>query len=994
MLKLRKTAQSHEDLFIERYEWLLGWSLQLTGHNQEQAEDLLHDAFVQFTLSRPDLNAVQNLEGYLYSMLRNMHVSQIRRAVRTRNRMVSILDHDSAEMGLRAADPHTEYQSRDELQRICHYACVRKETSKAGSVLILRFFHGYYPGEIAKLLRSPRRAVDDWLRIARKEARLHLQNPSRLSLLKKHAGTDGQEDISGESADFLGRLRQVIFRSRRGACLAVAEFDEWSGASPAAAIDCARLAHIASCPDCLDEINKRLGLPPLSERYPIDMIGPDLSAGGQPGKQAGAGQTRRFARMGRRIARDVFEHRPKELQLAVNGFIIGSQSIGSELSEQTLSINLDERVGFVEAFSEQGVRLMYLSVESPPDGPAEQAGRIELSDGRRLDLSINFSDIQPRLAALYYDPLLKPAYAAEKLAALEPAALPAVEAPPARTVIRPQPPRFTFQPRLSLFSLRWWLRPGALTTVIAILLIIALWLVPVRGPAVSASELLRQSVAADEALAGRTDVVIHRVVNLEERRPADDTVMARRRIEIWSNAGRRTAARRVYNDKNEMVAAEWTSPTGPRLVYRREAAQRLKQMPERQIDGLLEAGDAWQLDLSAKDYAGLVGRVDLAEVKERGDTYVINYQINAATNTGRLVKAMLTISRNDLHSIEQVLSVRQKDEIIQYRFAEQSFEPLATEKVAPAVFQIDSQLLGRNAKLSDGVVPAVDSVVTEPPAAGTVAIAALKVDALYELHRAGACLREQPEVTQTAEGALHIQAVVDSEARKRELLRALEATTKTAAAKVEIYTVAEAVNQYMKVPQAPAISRRVEIIKDQIPAYAELRRYFAKSGRADEQSSSDGRAPDGKVDEQIRQFANRVLNQSRAALLHVWALKHYTREVSEAELNRLDAATRARWQAVIREHLQAFEQETRRLGQELQPVFFAGATAESDEPEGTANLWRDVERLFKLASAHDGAVRRALTVSTDSPNELFLKTEPFRKSLKSAERLAARMQDF
>src|SRR5689334_17930091 len=114
MLKLRKTAQSHEDLFIERYEWLLGWSLQLTGHNQEQAEDLLHDAFVQFTLARPDLDAVQNLEGYLYSMLRNMHVSQIRRAVRTRNRMLSILDHDSAEMGLRAVDPHMAYQSCDE----------------------------------------------------------------------------------------------------------------------------------------------------------------------------------------------------------------------------------------------------------------------------------------------------------------------------------------------------------------------------------------------------------------------------------------------------------------------------------------------------------------------------------------------------------------------------------------------------------------------------------------------------------------------------------------------------------------------------------------------------------------------------------------------------------------------------------------------------------------------------------------------------------------
>src|ERR1044071_10135482 len=119
MLKLRNTTYRHEDVFIERYEWLLGWSLQLTDHNQEQAEDLLHDAFVQFTLSRPDLNKVQNMEGYLYGMLRNMQVSQIRRAARARSRVIAILDHDSAEMGLRAVDPHTECQCRDELRRIC-----------------------------------------------------------------------------------------------------------------------------------------------------------------------------------------------------------------------------------------------------------------------------------------------------------------------------------------------------------------------------------------------------------------------------------------------------------------------------------------------------------------------------------------------------------------------------------------------------------------------------------------------------------------------------------------------------------------------------------------------------------------------------------------------------------------------------------------------------------------------------------------------------------
>src|SRR5262245_61056074 len=81
---------SHEDVFLQRYEWLLNWSLQLTRNDVELAEDLVHDAFIQFTLARPDLAAIHNLEGYLYGMLRNMHLSKLRRGARMQSRTISI----------------------------------------------------------------------------------------------------------------------------------------------------------------------------------------------------------------------------------------------------------------------------------------------------------------------------------------------------------------------------------------------------------------------------------------------------------------------------------------------------------------------------------------------------------------------------------------------------------------------------------------------------------------------------------------------------------------------------------------------------------------------------------------------------------------------------------------------------------------------------------------------------------------------------------------
>src|SRR5260370_20502317 len=168
MLNQFKVQPSHEDAFIERYARLMSQALHFTEGDQDRAQDLLHDAFIQFTLVRPDLEAITNLEGYLFVTLRNLRLSQVRRAAHHAHTLGSLASYDSLELGLRARDLRTQIQAQDELRLICNYATTRKETSKAGSILILRFFHGYYPSEAAQILRTPRRVVDNWLRLARR----------------------------------------------------------------------------------------------------------------------------------------------------------------------------------------------------------------------------------------------------------------------------------------------------------------------------------------------------------------------------------------------------------------------------------------------------------------------------------------------------------------------------------------------------------------------------------------------------------------------------------------------------------------------------------------------------------------------------------------------------------------------------------------------------------------------------------------------------------
>src|SRR4029078_3170734 len=106
MLRLTKTAESedHEGMFLRHSSRLRGWALALTNRDHQRAEDLVHDAFVQFTLSRPNINSINNLNGYLYSLLRNLHLSEMRRVDRMQRRALSIVDYDSAELRRRVVD--------------------------------------------------------------------------------------------------------------------------------------------------------------------------------------------------------------------------------------------------------------------------------------------------------------------------------------------------------------------------------------------------------------------------------------------------------------------------------------------------------------------------------------------------------------------------------------------------------------------------------------------------------------------------------------------------------------------------------------------------------------------------------------------------------------------------------------------------------------------------------------------------------------------------
>jgi RNA polymerase sigma factor (sigma-70 family) len=359
----RTTAVTHEDVFIARYHALVLTALRITDGDRAEAEDLVHEAFMRFTLVQPPLDEVQHLDAYLSRMLRNMYTSRIRRRQRASETSLSILDYDSLDIGFHAIDASRQLEVCETLRAACEYGCLRKRSSKTGGVFLLRFFHGYLPSEIASLTRLSSAIVDALVFRARREVKGYIEHPEQLAFI---GGADpikagAKPRTSSIAVDeelphrgFMDELRARIFTDTHQRCWSKKTLREVYADRSAQALSRGDLADLVGCPVCLDAVNALLGLPRLADRWPVDTLGPG-SRGGPPGGGgslgAGPASTGTIA-SGRRRTRAVFEHRPRELRISVNGFVLGSHTVSGDTNELTLSVNLSEPIALIELLSE------------------------------------------------------------------------------------------------------------------------------------------------------------------------------------------------------------------------------------------------------------------------------------------------------------------------------------------------------------------------------------------------------------------------------------------------------------------------------------------------------------------------------------------------------------------------------------------------------------------------------------------------------------------
>ena len=1033
--------ERREQLFTERYEVLLAWAMGLTNQQREAAEDLVQDAFVQFVLGRTRLEEIENIDGYLRRMLRYMHVSRLSRSAQhLHEAALSVADYDSGRLGWTAIEPPRRMQASEELLQICTYACSRKESSRAGSVFILRFFHEYFPTEIAAILNSTRHCVDQWQGLARREAKLFMNEPRRLSFVNARTLSDPRKPKYLKSdCDLMLELRLMIFKSCSGTCLSEIELDEIYNRANSNALTTAKLAHIVSCPECLDLVNKLLGLPLLAQRYRTEAHEPKEPPSNASGGGASGGGPGELSEKFANRLRETHEHKPQELRISVNGSQVSSLKVSSELSELNLNLPTDDPVEFVEISSERGMQLLFFSIDPARPQP-EQWAWIELSDGRSLEAGFG-KEVGPTLHVVYKDPVPAEAFitgdilSANALSsplfvvpALDDFDEPYVGTPDAigkdrswivrlfnkfrhagrevisrETAITTQAealalagtveraPLFNLQ-RLADERTRSWQPLGLIILLVSVIAVAGfLYFKNTVSPTLSAAVILEKASAAESNSRSTADTVKHRIINLEERRSAEGAVVARRKIEIWSNHAKGLRAQRLFDDSNRLIAAAWQKADGSRTVYHHGSRPRPEAPLTTPLNLLLSLENIWQLEPASETFAILTATTADIEVEERLTTYVLTFNKERVIGASRLLQATLTINKSDLHPIEQTLLVQrgsgESGELREYRFAEASSEQIPLPQLAPNIFEVEPELTGGTAepgKPGDWALRDANTnrVLPAPSAsAPPVASAELEVDVTYLLNQEKADRNEQVTLTRSAGGSLRVEGVVETEQRKQEFLRALAPVANNPAVKIEIRSVADAVQR----PANSAIVsiREAEVTESTIAAYDELKAYFEKRAS-------------GSIEEEIRNYTSRMIDHSYQALFQTVELKKVIAPFANVDMRTVTPDARVKWLSMVKGRAGSIERATAVLRREIQPVFFSGAGASASEEaaiHNDAELARAVEQLHKLATANNDAIRSAMTISSKR-SVTALKSAQFWNSLLRAEKLAARIRQY
>lgn len=886
-----------ENLLERYYSQLLKWGAVLTRGDHGLAQDIVHDLCLHFTLARPDVSQVGNLDGYLYACLRHIYLSGLARSIREAMHLVSVADFDSIQFALGASSPDGLLQKQNDLRRICSYTVWRKDSSKSANYLILLFFHGYTRREVAEIACLPIAAIYNKLKIARTEVKSHLEGSGKLRIAMHDIPPDPELRLSPvSSAELFDELRETILRARTSECIPEEVLLNHYRAAHPKPISCSLLSHIVSCEQCLSAIDQYFQRPTLGVRKP-----PEDFASSMDGKSVDAvvDDNKSYRSLMRAVKRQrdrVYEHRPRTLSIAVNGRITAFHDVQGERSTLSSRIERPEKADFVEVFTEQQIRLALLPVdERPPEGPHIQTQRIQLSDDRWLELALSFDGLGLHSEVTYFDPALAVSMveegADEELHMFLPQAHVESVLTSGATVQRV--PLFAavaqyFRAMMPPLVVAW-------TAVFACILCAAGYLTyRYARPPLDANALLRQSVEVEASgLEGQTE---HQVLHMEVV-SGNGQVRQQGTIDLWRDANGARYLRQLYDEHHRLMAAEWQMENGGHGSYSEKDGE---------TDRTLLADDLWKQDVSSRAFSQFSNRE--AQVRTVDGGYELTVA-NPLKDRPQLVSATLVLNHG-LHALQELMRVRNGMEIEEVRFVQADYQRRPISSVPDATFvPKDRGNPSSDNRTLHSLSGNLDGSLNE-----NAQFARLYIAVLYQLNQLSADTGDPIEVVRTPEGHIRVSGTVADEDRWNQIRSHLESLSDHQLLDLRLVSARNAALQNSKPLREPSGSTKAyDMGSTKAPADAILRRYFTEKGLSGT-----------RLDAAVARHSSEILETSQHALQSAYALDRLGSALSPAEFGSIGMSSQYQWTEMVEKHASQLQIQLHSLNNQLAEISSQG----------------------------------------------------------------------
>lgn len=438
-------------------------------------------------------------------------------------------------------------------------------------------------------------------------------------------------------------------------------------------------------------------------------------------------------------------------------------------------------------------------------------------------------------------------------------------------------------------------------------------------------------------------------------------------------------------DGKEIDWELWFDSTNPR-VKRSGGTKALELKELNDLNSILEEN---RIDpnrpLDAASYKTWHDSVPLKSDEVIGGDPITLKTTNTGTSKDRQIKqATLKFRANDHHLFEGTFVISTPSGERTLSITEVAFEVVSLAKLEPNFFDGATELtkttVNRDGRLENSPEPEPEpesnSNIASLPAntsPSSIATADLEIEVLRLLSSAGADMGDEVNVKRE-KGVLYVRGLVETSARKDEILSALQSVRQNPAVRIELETVAEGLAKKKQPSGTPTSIENLETDGLESAVQSELIQRFGSEAEA-------------------RRFSSRVVSLSGRAMSRVYALRRLSRQFSPAELKALSPEARAKWLALVQSHANGFSSDSDSISNEIGNAF--GSSAASGSAGMSVNsiedIARAVESLFQIASANDRTIRSALTISAGGAKFSALRSEQFWRSLRSADALASRI---